>query len=1453
MNRIDLTATGWTPRRLLGKALGRAGVGALVVFLSAYGSIVLTRNAEHLSTFWFANAFLLALLLRHPARSWSAFLLGGFVGQAAAHVLVSDPALFTVSVSALNTTEVLAVAAALRHWVGRDLDITRLPHLGAFVLVAGILAPAADSTIAAASLAAMKHLPPAKIWIVWYPVNALGFLVFTPPLLMRGQAGLSGLMRSGRRLETVAWVSGLVAASAVAFCQNMYPLLFLPMAVLALVAVRLGPAGATLGIGFVAVSAAAATLNGYGPVMLASDDPTTRSFVLQGFIASLVLSNLPLTALLSNLSRLDGKAREANRRLIFAETMARMGHWRLDLVSEELTWSNGVYSVHGLDPASFSPTLRNALAVYHPDDHAKIADTVSTAIRTGQGYESSLRIIRHDGAIRDVVSRGLCETAPDGRVTALFGTIMDVTDLRQAERAAVQSEARYRLIADNTNDMITHMDLTGRRLFVSPGARELLGHEAESLVGTSPHQMVHPDDAAQLRSLFADLASGQVEQAVNVNRLRHRDGRWIWIEASLKLLRDADGQPSSVVGTIRDISERKMANEALRDSEARYRMLADNASDMITYSDLSGRRLFVSPGSLTLTGYSPEDLIGTERSAYVHPDDEPNLRRKLDDLVAGRTALVTNINRIRHKDGWWIWIEATVKLLRDASGEPTGLVSALRDITDRKLADEALRQSEKRYKLLAENSTDLIALQPSFTADRSYVSPSVVAMTGYLPDEFLALGPSSYIHPEDEDRVAAVFAALTASQPAATIQHRIRHKAGHWLWAETDYRLIDTDERRRTVLLRSRDVTVRHKAEKALAASEARYRVLAETTSDVITQLDLQLRREYVSPSCRTILGYEPEELVGVWPSARMHPEDAPPIVAVARRLAKGEMDGDRTTITYRSLHKDGHWVWLETVMTLVRDETTGAPRSVICSLRDISERQRVARHLERAKETAESAAVAKTEFVANMSHELRTPLAGIIGVHDLLRMDPGLNDPQRRLVNLAGDAGRSLLAIVNDVLDFSKMDAGQLALESVPFDLDHLLTGCCDLARQQLNGKPVAIALAREPGTLGRFVADPTRLRQIVLNLLTNAVKFTDEGQITLAALYREDSGTLRVDITDTGIGIPPERIGSLFERFTQADASTTRRYGGTGLGLAISKRLTDLMSGRIGADPVPAGGSTFWFELPLPRHHGGLAQAPEEAGHAPPMSGRRLLLAEDNAVNAEIIEAMLATRGYAVSLVPDGAAAVQVACAGTDPVDLILMDLQMPVMDGLSATAAIRTDEARSGRGRLPIVGLTANALAEDAAACLSAGMDAHVAKPIDWRALFGLLEALLGPGAHPSAVPEDVRDGPDVLDIAKLQELSELIGRDRLGSMLDRFLSDLRVRLAAVLSGDENEVSNAVHVLVSTAGQLGFGELGTLCAEADRQLRAGSGFHRTEELRGAAERAASAAARSGFAAVA
>ena len=883
---------------------------------------------------------------------------------------------------------------------------------------------------------------------------------------------------------------------------------------------------------------------------------------------------------------------EANRRLRLAEEMAHLGHWRVEQPSGKLTWSDEVFRIHGVEPASFEPTVDRAVGFYHPADRVMVDRLVSAALEARQPFGFGLRVVRPSGEMRDVLSRGLCEVGPDGAVAAVFGTIMDVTDLRAAERAATASEARYRLLADNATDMVTQMDLDGRQLFVSPGSRELLGFAPEELVGTNPLAMVHHDDTDGLQAVLADLAGGRLDRAINVNRLQHRDGRWIWVEASIRLIREDDAQAK-------------------------------------------------------------------------------------------------------------------------------GFVAAMRDVTDRKQAHEALQ------------------------------------------------------------------------------------------------------------------------------ASEGRYRVLAEATTDVITQLDLSLRRQYVSPACRHLLGFEPEEMLGLRLSTSIHPDDADAVQALAVRLAAGEVAGDRVVTTYRTLHKLDHWIWVEAGMTLIRDPTTRFPLSLICSLRDVTVRQEAAHQMERAKAAAEHAVRVKSDFVANVSHELRTPLTGILGVHDLLRRDPTLGPAQRRLVKLASDAGTSLLAIVNDVLDFSKIEAGLLDLETVPFDLGDLVASCRDLAGEGLGGKAVEIRVWIHPAMPRRLVGDPTRLRQVLLNLMTNAVKFTERGHVEVRLAYRSEEGRLRVDVVDTGIGIPADRLNTLFDRFTQADSSMSRRYGGTGLGLAICRRLVELMGGRIDVERPVTDGAHFWFELPVKIHDGAVSPVEPAVVDRSTVGDRHLLLAEDNALNAEIIGKMLESRGYTVTIVPDGAAAVAAVAGSTFA--LVLMDLQMPVMDGLSATVQLRRDEATAGRTRLPIIGLTANATVDDAARCLAAGMNAHVAKPIVWQDLFAAIDRQLDAGSSAAAVGLERSDAD--LDTAALEDLAVIIGRDRLADILGRFASALPVHLSIIADGEADHACRQAHMLTSMAGQLGFMRLSKLASAIERQPLGASHAALLRDFRVAIERAAAAAEASPF----
>lgn len=528
------------------------------------------------------------------------------------------------------------------------------------------------------------------------------------------------------------------------------------------------------------------------------------------------------------------------------------------------------------------------------------------------------------------------------------------------------------------------------------------------------------------------------------------------------------------------------------------------------------------------------------------------------------------------------------------------------------------------------------------------------------------------------------------------------------------------------LLVLARELTQRRVSEDALKKSEALFRVLAENTSELIMLGRDDGSRSYISPAVRRLLGYTPEELGAMRLRDYVHPDDLADLYAATRRLGAGE---DEVSAVYRSRRKDGVWLWVEGVFRRIPDTSPGEP-SIVATFRDVSERKAYAHRLEEARSTAvlarqeaEQASCAKTDFLASMSHEIRTPLNAIIGFTGLILDRHELDAGLRRQVQLIQSSGSALLTVVNDVLDFSKIEAGQIEIVPQPFAPAALIDNVISMTRGLAEPKKLGIYANLDPALPRALIGDAERLRQVLLNLLNNAIKFTARGTVTvdLACLPAGgDAVTLRVAVQDTGIGIPADKLGRLFQRFSQVDGSVQREFGGTGLGLAISKRLVELMGGSIGVESVSGRGSTFWFEMTLPVAMSWTAEPVEETAHRASSSGR-ILLAEDSAINQEIACAILRAAGYVVDVVDDGAAAVH-AIAGGD-YGLVLMDVQMPVMDGVTATRRIR---ALHGPERnVPIIAMTANVLPEQVASFLKAGMNGHVGKPFKRPELFTAIE--------------------------------------------------------------------------------------------------------------------------------
>jgi len=496
-------------------------------------------------------------------------------------------------------------------------------------------------------------------------------------------------------------------------------------------------------------------------------------------------------------------------------------------------------------------------------------------------------------------------------------------------------------------------------------------------------------------------------------------------------------------------------------------------------------------------------------------------------------------------------------------------------------------------------------------------------------------------------------------------------------------------------------------------------------SSEGIVVVDEKLRILLFSPGAEAIFGYQAEEVLGE-PLERLIPKGhraahrghvaafASGSVASRRMSAREDISG---------LRKNGDIFPLEVGLSRL---TTAKGLIFTALLRDISHRRQAERALALAAAEANAANQAKSAFLAAMSHEIRTPLNGVLGMAQAMAMEDDLPPHQRERLMVIRESGESLLAILNDLLDLSKIEAGKLELEEAEFDIQELTRGAHATFAAVAAAKGLDFRVSVSGAAEGVYLGDPLRLRQILHNLISNALKFTEEGSVEVGVSRR--GRDLRIVVKDTGIGIPAGKAAQLFRKFEQGDASTTRRFGGTGLGLAICRDLAEMMGGSIEVESAPGKGAAFTVRLPLKRIGKVEEPADEPAPEiVPDETVLRVLVAEDNGMNQLVLKTLLAQLGVEPVVVPNGRAAVE--AWEREPWDLILMDVQMPEMDGPTATGVIRRREAAEGRDRTPIVALTANAMQHQVVEYRAAGMDDVVPKPVEVDRLFRVLRAVGG----------------------------------------------------------------------------------------------------------------------------
>ncbi|MGQ0610116.1 MAG: ATP-binding protein [Paracoccaceae bacterium] len=597
--------------------------------------------------------------------------------------------------------------------------------------------------------------------------------------------------------------------------------------------------------------------------------------------------------------------------------------------------------------------------------------------------------------------------------------------------------------------------------------------------------------------------------------------------------------------------------------------------------------------------------------------------------------------------------------------------------------------------ILAGISINVGVARPYFTAaSNAKLSMTLLAAIGLVAQMASSPAVSS---------LEAVYVTAAAAILAASVTMFI---------GQTEKAFARQQQLERSMAMRNDDLRRSREELDKSGALNRRLALAARHANDAIVFLDAENRYQWVNEAFTRITGYTEQEAIGRHPGEILNAPETSAETLEQLEAARRTRSPIRVDIYNRN--KGGQGFWVDTSIIPIRDES-GAMVVSLAIERDITEAKEREAELARAKQAAEAAAMAKSRFLANMSHEIRTPLNGVIGVAELLA-ETRLTRDQRTYVETVLDSGRALLRMVNDVLDLSKLQAGKGRAAQEAFDLLACAEGVMRLLQPEARRKGLTLSLHLGPGLDGaplRVMGDQDHLRQILVNLLGNALKFTETGGVS--ALIRRQGDETRIEVTDTGIGIGAENLPAIFDSFTQADETISRRFGGTGLGLTISAMLARQMNGTIEATSQPGKGSTFALTLPLPA--AGVAVAPARAPEPPrgqaQTAGLRVLVAEDNRTNMMILRKALG--GHIAELIEavDGRAAVQ-AWADEGP-DLILMDVSMPVMDGMAAVREIRRQEAASGRPRCPVLALTALSQAEDRAACQAAGFDGFLVKPL------------------------------------------------------------------------------------------------------------------------------------------
>lgn len=972
-------------------------------------------------------------------------------------------------------------------------------------------------------------------------------------------------------------------------------------------------------------------------------------------------------------------------------------------------------------------------------------------------------------------------------------------------------------ILSSLGDGVIAVDTAETIIFMNEAAEKITGWKSDKARAHAFSAVFRLYNAKTRKLLVSPLAfvlqTNMATGLENESVLIMPDNTVKYISANCTPITESGGQITGAVIVFRDVSRYKMLEKKLEHEENNFRVMFNSAPVGMCTVDKRDMIIQVNDEALNMLGKTRSQIIGKTFGDAFGCQNELNsdkgcgygdacqyceFRRVTSLAFEGLTAQGVECSKTIMREGQKkpIWFKASAAPI-DVEGQTCVLV-ALMDITDQKEKEISITQTRDFYLRIFESFPTII-WRCNLAGETESINENWHALTGQTLGEAIGYGWLDCLHPDDKKNASE----LCPLSELAESEIRVLDRNGQYRWLYRVCKLYyNMHEKPEGYICMGIDITDRKFAQEGLN----RYKVLSEQAQDIILFVDMDGKIIEANQAAIKAYGYSHEELIKetIFALGRMDKESA---VKLQDAVRQG------TGAFFETVHSRKDQAVFPVEINC-QGTIIGGKRVLLSIIRDISERKKAEEELKQAKERAEAANKAKSEFLANMSHEIRTPINGIMGMIDLTLRE-GLEGEQKENLEIAKSCAQVLLGIINDILDFSKMEAGKLSLEEVCFNFRDFISDVIKtyLYRAEMKGLTLHHVLSADIPKI--ISGDPQRLRQILNNLLDNAIKFTEQGEVGLEIKKIGGSDKhlmLEFAVSDTGIGIAENEMNKLFKTFSQVDGSITRKHGGTGLGLVISKQLAEMMQGAMWVKSSKWQGSTFYFTIVCKK--GVLEDQPSLTFPSSKLLiPLKILLVEDDSISRIVMEKTLGEAGCQVITAKNGVIALSLL--QKELFDVVLMDIQMPIMDGLQTTRKIREAE-QTGKRRMPVIALTAHALAGDRERCMAAGMDDYIAKPVQ---VSELIEKLNKVTPQSSAGPMDIGN-------LAISETGDIVLETRgIFPISPANLAQLETLVAqSTLAKGQTvqELEKCAHALKELAGQLGWGELRRAAFKAELAVR-------------------------------